>query len=170
MINTDDPIDEVSELEKRESNSDPDIEPEFTIDAEELILIPDNIYTLGYEGYKTGQYFYTPKIKVEFVILDEGEYHGTRLSRFYRVDRLTGAPGRNGKFKPGGWSSSFIRDWTRLFGKPKRGDRLSLRRFKIGLIKGKVETVTKDGKGRPLPKDSYYSAITELISLERIEE
>ena len=170
MINTDDPLDEVSEYEKRGRISVPDIEPEFTIDAKELILIPENIYTLGYDGYKTGLYFYTPKIKIGFVILDEGEYYGTRLSRFYRVDKLIGSPGRNGKFKPGGWSSNLIRDWTRLFGKPKRGDRLSLRRFKIGLIKGKVETVTKDGKGRPLPKDSYYSAITELISLERIEE
>jgi len=168
-MSDDQPDNEFSDAKDSEQDKSPDIEAEFSIDAEELPLIPDGEYTLGYEGYETGQYFYTPKIKVRFVILDEGEYHGIRLLRFYRVDRLTGPPGRNGKFKSGGWSSNLIRDWTRLFGKPKRGDRLSLRHFKIGLIKAKVETVTKDGKGRPLPKDSYYSAISELISLERIE-
>jgi len=166
MMKDEDRID--TEVDKSGINED--LEPEFTIDAEEQPLIPEGIYTLGYEGYETGYYFYTPKINARFVILDKGEYYGTRLHRFYTVEKLTGPSGKNGRFKPGGWSSNFVREWIQLFGKPKRGDRLSLRRYKVGLFKAKVETVTKDGKRKPLPKDSYYSAISELISLERIEE
>ena len=146
----------------------PDIEPEFSIDNPELPLIPDDIYTLGYEGYETYYYFGTPKVKMDFVVID-GEHQGTKLNRFYNVRKLIGPTGKNGRFKPGGGGSDLVRDWTKLFGKPKRGDRLSLRKFKTVLIKARVSTVTQDSKKNPLPFESRYSCISEFISTERVE-
>ena len=146
----------------------PDTEPEFSIDTEALPLIPENEYILGYENYETYQYFNTPKIKVNFTVLDEGKYYGTRLSLFYRVEKLTGPTGKYGRFQPRGMNSDFVRDWIKLFGRPKRNDRLSLHRLKSVLIKANVSTVTHDSKKRPLSVDSRYSCISELISAQKV--
>jgi len=146
-----------------------DIEPEFTIDAEELPLIPEGEYILGYEYYETGYYFKGPKIKLVFTVLDGSEHQGTKLYKYYNVRGLIGKAKKYGRFKPPGWNSELIRDWIKLFGKPVKKSRLSLRVFRNVLIKAMVSTVRKDSKKRPLPYESYYSKINELISVEDID-
>lgn len=147
-----------------------DLEPDITIDADDLILIPEGDYTLGYEGYETCILFYRHKVRIEFNILEKGEYYGTRLMAFYNVKKLTGPPGKNGHFKFPGRTSDLFRDMVRLFGPIKRADRFSFRKLKSILIKARVSTVINDSKGRKLPKSSQYSVINEIICAEKVEE
>ena len=147
----------------------PNTEPEFTIDEEELPLTPEGEYTLGYDYYETYQFFGTPKIKMFFTVLDGGEYYGTKINRYYNVRGLIGGPKKYGRFNPPGWNSDLIRDWIKLFGKPPRKSRLTLRAFKSVLIKAMVSTVTEDSKKHSLAFDSRYSRVSELLSVEKIE-
>ena len=156
-------------IQHPDNKSELDIEPEFSIDEEELPLIPEGEYTLGYDYYETGFYFGGPKIKLAFTVLDEGEHHGTKLHKYYNVRGLIGKAKKYGRFKPPGWNGELIRDWIKLFGKPAKMSRLSLRVFRNVLIKAMVSTVKKDSKKHPLPSESYYSKIAELISIEDID-
>ena len=94
-------------------------------------------------------------------ILD-GPYADTRLQRFYPASKNVG---------PG---SAYFREWTVANNgiPPRRGDRLSSRKFLGKLFLVDVRTVSKDWQGIALPKALRYSkvaAIRELlVSNDRI--
>jgi hypothetical protein len=144
----------------------PEIEPEFIIEDDQAPLIPEGIYTVGYLDYETGIYFKCPKIMFRFQVISNDECNGTILNFICPVKCLTEPPKRYGKFKLPGPNSKLRRVYTKLFGKLKRGDRMSLRKFRDKIILIRVKTVTKDSLGNDIGEVNWYSKIDELISLE----
>jgi len=157
-------------MERDDTNSDhAEVEPEFTFESDPTPLIPEGEYQLGYLDYVTGIFFGGPKIKVRFIVLSVA-HHGTELYLYFPVTELLGEPKRYGRFVPPGSSSKLYRTWANLFGKPKRGDRMSLRQFKNMVFTGGVKTVMTDNKDRPIGKANWYSKIDKLISVESADE
>jgi len=101
-------------------------------------------------------------------VLSDGDYHGPKLRRFYNVRSLIGKPGRNGKYRPSGWTSDLIREYAHLFGPipDDRLDRFSLNPFKKVIITGEVKTVSQDSRKRGIPECVQYSVIERLIRAE----
>ncbi len=133
-------------------------------------LIKPGEYPLGFDYHQTAWLFNQPKLILLFTVLSEGDYHGVKLKRFYNVRSLIGKPGREGKYKPSGWSSDLIREYANLFGSvPDRLDRFSLKPFNNVVITGEVKTVRLDSKKREIPECVQYSVIERLIKAEEIE-
>lgn len=84
-----------------------------------------------------------------------GEYDGARI--FWAATMP--APGR----RPG-ISSKFFRAWLLVAGRrPCRGERLSPSMLEGKLLRARVETVTKDYRGYPLPPAGLYSVVRDLL-------
>jgi len=133
-------------------------------------LITQGVYKFGFLYYETARLFNQPKLILWFTLLSDGEYHGVKLKRFYNVRSLIGKSGKEGKYKPSGWSSDLIREYANLFGGvPDRLDRFSLKPFNNVIITGEVKTVSMDSKKRGIPACVQYSVIERLIKAEEIE-
>ena len=134
-------------------------------------LIKPGVYSLGFEYYETARLYNQPKLILWFTVLSDGDYHGVKLKRFYNVRSLIGKPGKEGKYRPSGWSSDLIREYAHLFGSipDDRLDRFSLKPFKDVIITGEVKTVSQDSKKREIHTSVQYSVIERLIKAEEIE-
>jgi len=134
-------------------------------------LIKPGEYSLGFNYHETAWLFNQPKLILLFTVLSDGDYHGIKLRRFYNVRSLIGKQGRDGKYRPSGWSSDLIREYARLFGSipDDRLDRFSLNPFKKVIITGEVKTVSRDSKKRGIPVCVQYSVIERLIKAEATE-
>ena len=133
-------------------------------------LIKPGEYSLGFDYHLTARLFNQPKLILLFTELSDGDNHGVKLKRFYNVRSLIGKAGKNGKYRPSGWSSDLIREYANLFGDvPDRLDRFSLKPFKDVIITGEVKTVKKDSKKRGIHECVQYSVIERLIKAEATE-
>ena len=141
------------------------------MDDQKPPLIKPGEYSLGFEYHLTKWLFNQPKLILLFTVLSDGEYHGTKLRRFYNVRSLIGKPGKNGKYHPSGWSSDLIREYALLFGSipDDRLDRFSLKPFKNVIITGEVKTVSLDSRKRGIPACVQYSVIERLIKADAAE-
>jgi len=141
------------------------------MDDQKPPLIKPGKYCLGFEYHETRRLFNQPKLILWFTVLSDGEYHGIKLKRFYNVRSLIGKPGREGKYKPSGWTGDLIREYAQLFGSipDDRLDRFSLNPFKNVIITGEVKTVILDSKKRGIPAYVQYSVIERLIKAEATE-
>jgi hypothetical protein len=93
--------------------------------------------------------------------MDEGPYFGKRLLRCYNVAGFSNKK----EIRLKGWSGDLCREYSRLFGTPRRLKEIGTRAYKNKIILGTVRTVDRDRKQRPLPKGLEYSVIDELLEV-----
>ena len=138
--------------------------------GEELPLIPEKTYDLGFVSYSTYMMLgKSPKLIINFKIMEFGDYFGVTLSKYYGVQKLTSKPRKNGGFLVGR-KSNFLRDFITLFPDQsvKRLDRIPMTRFQEHVIKGRVKTVSKGFNQRDIPKPLQYSVIGELLEVKHL--
>ena len=84
-----------------------------------------------------------------------GPFAGKVVERFYPVSKVVG---RN---------SGFYQEWTiaNSGNAPRRGDRLSARKFHGKVFKVSVKTVSKNWNGRPRPQALQYSKADAILEL-----
>ena len=119
-------------------------------------LIPEGTYEAmcGKQRKK-----YNPLFKREILTLSlqifEGPCAGTVVERFYPIAKVVGC------------NSSFYQEWTIANGgnPPRRGDRLTPRKFLGKVFKINVRTVSKNWNGRPIPQSLQYSKADAIIEL-----
>jgi len=128
------------------------------------VLVPEGEYELRYIDYETANYYGSPKVVVHYAIVEPNEYAGLPVDRFYNAKRLTGAPGRFGKYIAPRRGDLF-REYSRLIGQPERLDRILFSRLKGKRVIGEVQTVHTDHKHEALPEDDRYSRIKRLVSV-----
>lgn len=130
-----------------------------TIEGESSPLVQAGVYTVEYVGHKTWMFHQKrPKLSIVFRIIDKGDFYGVHVCRHYNLKRVK----KEGGFSAGR-SSNFYREYFTLFGEPARPDRIPMSAFKGEWIKAKIDTVKKDGQGRPLHEALQYSVIQELF-------
>ncbi len=138
------------------------------IEGDKPALVKPMNYDLSFIGWRTGIMFgRAPKLILWFRILNEGEYTGVHLPRYYNVKRLVGRPQQQGEFRIG-WQSAFVREYARLFGIPQRLDRIAMSRFSKHIIEGRVGTVKRDVKQNAIPESLHYSVIAELKKVKQL--
>ena len=131
-----------------------------------LPLVPGGIYTLTYLYHETGKVFRSPKLTIWFKITDFGPYFGKVVPRYYNIRRLSGKPGKDGRFVVGR-SQDFLREYARLFPNPiNRLDRISMSPFENKLIKACIREVKRDYRQRELAPPLQYSVVDELIRVD----
>lgn len=132
--------------------------------SDELILIPEGDYSATYRFYETrrGNGDYAPKVYVYFGLKNMPNDAEITLARYYNVRDIYGSPRTNGLFRAAP-KGELYRDYTRLFGKPPRSDRLRLSQFHNNEWIVRVRTVTHDGKKRLIPTEAQYSVICAVI-------
>ena len=89
-----------------------------------------------------------------FQLLDE-QYPGVRLQRYLPVSKRAGR------------SSAYYREWVIANAGilPRRGDRLSPKKFHGKLFRVEVKTVRSGWHGRPLPETLCYSKVAAVLEL-----
>ena len=138
--------------------------------GEGLPLIPEKVYDLGFIDYSTmlmmGK---SPKLVMRFNVVEQGEYFGIVLSKYYGLKKLTTKPKKSGGFYAGRLSD-FLRDYFTFFPDQfiSRVDRIPMTRFKNVIVQGRVKTVTKGYNQRNIPDQLQYSVIGELLYLKDI--
>ncbi len=145
-------------------NTELDRDIDCIIEDDKPPLIKPGEYWLGYEFHQTCILWGAPKVALWFTVLDDGEFHGTRLARYYNVKALRGTPRKYGQFKVKGYQCDFVTEHVRLFGEPVQLKRLSLTPFKNVLVKGEVRTVTRNSRKHPIPDSLHRSVIDHLIT------
>ena len=122
----------------------------------------DGEYELRYVDYETATYFGSAKVVVHYAIIEPEEFAGLPVDRFYNAKKLTGPPGRFGKYVAPR-RGDLIREFKRLVGRAERPDRLRFARLKGQRVIGDIQTVKIDYKHEELPDDDRYSRISRLI-------
>ena len=127
-------------------------------------LVKPGVYSMAFVNHRTALCFGTaPKIALKFRIVDQGDFFGIELERWYNAKRLIGKPSKGGCFHVAA-RSDFVLEYLTLFTDPiSRLDRITLRPFKHCMITARVETVTQNAKQRVLPDLLQYSVIRELL-------
>ncbi len=130
---------------------------------DDLVHVPPDDYLLTYTNHQTRRIFHQWKLYLTFAIADDGEHAGKELTRYYNIKFV----GRNENQRiNAGWYSDLMREFVFLFDeKPRRPDEIPLTRFNNRTILGRVESVTKDQFGNPIPKPLHYSRIMKLIEV-----
>ncbi len=134
---------------------------------DDLSLLPEGEYRLGYIDYRTCIAFNVPRVVVRFKILDFGEHFGKQLERWYRVGSLRGKPRKFGDFRVGK-RSDFFRDYLRVIGAPtaNRRDRLSFTSLKNKVVVGSIRTVVEGRDQEKLETGARYSVVNRLLRTE----
>ena len=127
-------------------------------------LVPPGEYLVMLDWFRTVTMFKAPKLELVFTIVSHGPHYGTRLSRYYNIDRIIGKPQKGGRFKVGR-NRDFTREFCSLFHHTgNRLDRLPMTRFDGATLKASVVTV-KQARGQHIPKALQYSKIDQLIKV-----
>ena len=127
--------------------------------------IPSGEYEVQMRKFKTAIMFgKAAKLIIDFVIVEQCDYFGLVLPKYYNVKRLIGRPQERGRFKVGA-TGDFARDYFRLL---QVGHR-RLDRLPMGVMEGvtflaKVSTV-KRARDRDIPEALQYSKIERLIKV-----
>jgi hypothetical protein len=122
-------------------------------------LIPDGEYMARYLHHETAVLFggRAHKIFLRFEICD-GEHQGVQIVRPYRVRKVVGRTGRNGKFVLAA-GSDLYRTLARLLDVRSRPDRITLRPLKHMLFRITTRTIIKDRDDRELTEGARYSMV-----------
>lgn len=133
----------------------------------ELPLLKPGTYEAAFDTWETLRLFggRAQKLVLWFTVLDPGEM-GTRLPRYYNVREIIGKPRRRGQFKAGP-KSTFVRDYYRLHGAPKRKDRISVSRFENKRYRIKVRTVKAGADQQRIHEGLQYSVIESIEGQEK---
>ena len=130
----------------------------------ECVLVPEGEYELRYVDYETTAYFGSPKVVVHYAIVEPDEFAGLPVDRFYNAKKLTGPPGRFGRYIAPRRGDLF-REFNRLIGRVERTDRLRFAWLKGQRVIAEIQTVKTDHKHEELPEDDRYSLIRRLIKV-----
>jgi hypothetical protein len=126
-------------------------------------LLPEGIWLEAkLTGHDTAFIFRAPKVILQFSIVQPGEFFGLRLFRAFRVKRLNGRPGPNGRFVLGARSDLYT-VLTKLLDIKVRADRVSLQALKQMLFRVKTRTVRKNHEQKATPEVLCYSTIDEIV-------
>jgi hypothetical protein len=138
-------------------------EADGVLDGVRPALIAPGEYDLLYLYHETGMLFAgkAPKLSLWFKVVTLGPFLDAKVARYYNVKRLLSKPGKRGRFAVG-WHSELVLDYARLFGLPRRVDRLSLDGLKGVVVRGTVRTVRTNWKQKPMPECLTYSVIDSL--------
>jgi hypothetical protein len=131
------------------------------------VQIEERIYDVAFSHYDTVRYGRDAKIVMTFKIVTVGSsYFGVKVPKWYRVRWVAKHRRKNGQFKVG-YHSDFLADYTLLFGRPPRLDRLSLDPWRTSILQARVETVTTDSRQRAKQPELRYSVIRQFIGAHR---
>jgi len=127
-------------------------------------LVPDGEYVAKVIRHETAIVFKTPKLFIHFELVDPG-LQNVHLYAAYRIKRLTGKPGKNGRFviSP---RSELLFQLAQLYDRQIRLDRISLRALRNCLLRVRTRTVTNDYRQRSLPEALRYSVVAEVLGIE----
>jgi hypothetical protein len=144
----------------------PVAEADGVVEAVRPALIPPGEYDLHYLYHETAMMFVgkQPKLLLWFKVVTLGPFVDTKVARYYNVKRLLSKPGKRGRFAIG-WHCELMFDYARLFGLPRRADRLSLEALKGVVVRGKIRTVMRNWQQKPRPECLTYSVIDSLIKV-----
>jgi hypothetical protein len=139
-------------------------EADGVLDAVRPALIAPGEYDLRYLYHETGMLFAgkAPKLSLWFKVVTLGPFLDAKVARYYNVKQLLSKPGKGGRFAFG-WHSELMSDYARLFGEPRRPDRLSLAGLKGVVVRGAIRTVRTNWKQKARPECLTYSVIDSLI-------
>ncbi len=140
-----------------------EIETRCKLDDLRPVLVKPRKYDVMLADFWKG-YMYggVPKVILVFRIITVGPYYGKLLSRCYNVKAFT----KRKEIIPKGWHSDFVREYSKLFGLPRKLRDVGIGKFKNKVIQCKVRTVLKDRKQKDLPKELRYSVIGELMKVK----
>ena len=128
-------------------------------------LVPEGQYKVKFNQYETLKMFGSPKLRMEFQIIDFGDYFETRLNRYYTLHRLIGKPCAGGRFKPTGQTSVLLVHYYACHPtapRIKRLDRIPMTPWKDGEYIADVKTVRSNHRQHKLPEQLQYSKIDDL--------
>lgn len=112
-------------------------------------------------GHNTAIIFRAPKVLLHFSVVEAGEFFGVTLFRAFRVKRLTGRPGPNGRFVLGARSDLYTL-LAKLLDVKLRADRVSLHALKHMLFRVTTRTVRTNHDQKATPEVLFYSTIGEI--------
>lgn len=125
--------------------------------VDEPALVAPGEYSAVYVRHKAGVVFRTPKLRVDFRLV---EHPDIVLQRWYRIEDFRGGRIRAGRH------SDAVREISAVLGRRVRHDRIpvsALADIAVGVV---VTTVTKDSSQRAIAAVNRYSVIARL--LERV--
>lgn len=133
------------------------------------VFIPSGNYVVTFDNWWTGPQCGAMKVALNFHIV-QGFYSGMRLVRWYNAHPpREGRTGQSGAFRASE-GMDLWKDFVRFIADVKRGDRITLSRYKGLLINASVETVEMDRERKPLPDALRYSTIRRLNFLSAVSE
>ena len=137
----------------------------FSVEDDLPPRIPPREYEVQMKTFKTAMMFgKASKLIMDFVIVEQCEYFGLVLQKYYNVKRLIGRPQEGGRFKAGA-TGDFARDYYRLFYiGDHRLDRLPMSLWEGVTLLAKVSTVKRARDG-DIPAALQYSKIERLIKV-----
>ena len=148
---------------KSRDDADDADDDESMVVEDHKALVPDGWYQAKFTGHDTAVLFGRAcKIFLKFEVVENADgYNGIRLVRPYRIRRIVGKPGPNGKFvlSAGG---DLYRTVVRLLDAKARCDRISLRPLKHLLFRIRTRTVDHDRNGTELPEAARYSVVSDI--------
>ena len=138
---------------------------DFSVDDDLPPKIPPGEYAVQMKTFKTAMMFgKASKLIIDFVIVEQCDYFGLVLPKYYNVKRLIGRPQEGGRFKVGA-TGDFARDYFRLLQVGhRRLDRLPMSVMEGVTFLAKVSTVKRARDG-DIPEALQYSKIERLIKV-----
>ena len=123
--------------------------------ADDLVLVAPGDYSALYVRHAGTLIFRTPKVRVDFRLLDYPQ--PVVLSRWYRVSDF-----RRGRIRAGR-SSAIVREISAALDRRVRCDRIPVAALEGHEVVVRVRTVTADGAQTPLAEVNQYSVIERLL-------
>ena len=130
------------------------------VNSQPLVLIPEGEYQVVLKHWKKFWHFGRNDLVMLFEIVDQGNYFGKFLPKYYQVKW-------DGEQIVAGWKSDFCRDYQQCFGAVERTDQFEIRKFEDLVLLAEVREVTHDQEKRPLAEVNQYSRIGQLLKVIR---
>ena len=132
-------------------------------DKDRPVIVDPGQYDVMYVGHaKYLQFNRAPKLSITFQIVSPGPFFEIYLKRHYNIKGI----GKKKELIPSGWSSDLVREYSVLFGIPRKLRHIYLSNFENKVFECDVRRVEKDYRGRPLAQNIRYSVINQLIRLK----
>lgn len=140
-------------------------EDKYIVLPDERPLVPDGRYHFKLVNHRTKYMFNSPRLILLMTILDNGDYHGVSLPRYYNVNRLIGKPGKRGRFEPSRGGDFLIDYYSLILDNHRRLDRLSMKPLYDKIVYAETATVKTNNRKTNLPEPMWHSKVSKLIQL-----
>ena len=125
-----------------------------------LPLLPAGEYRVRFKGYSVYTIWKSLKLKLDFLVAEEGPYFGTVVHRHYTVQKV----GKRG-WKPTGTTGCLLIEWYKCHPDSPRNlrrDRLPMSKWFESEYFVRLETVCRNHQKLVLPDQLRYSVIREI--------